>query len=107
MDAFDPDARTAEDREDRCQELSVNLEDDAGALAEIRGRRKINAVARIETWIVEDLVQRNELAGVDRSRKPDNPYHGDILFLPAESTTPWRVKAIAGYLAVNATRADV
>lgn len=106
LDAFEPDDRTCSEREDRCQELSVNYEDDEGALAELRSRPNMKAVARVQVSVVEGLVEGSSLAGHERKPLVSNKYHGNILFPDHADTPTWRIRQVQSVLALHAERAD-
>jgi len=115
--AFEPDPRTAADREDGGQETSINWEDDETVqeltLSQRDARGNIcypHGIARLpRAWIdrVNELPgsestltyeRRPTLADPDR---PDNPYHGNLVF---RADLPTRaVRMIAGALALAAT----
>jgi hypothetical protein len=100
--AFKPDKRSTETRADRCQELSVNCEDDDGALAQLTSRKNLNWIARVEIADIQELVGKGLLVGHERSPSKDNAYHGDILFPDCET---WKTTLAQSALAVRATNA--
>lgn len=98
--AFQPDERTAKTRADGCCEISVNWEDDDGALAELNARPDLKKIARIEHVDIQRLVAQQKLVGTVRSPTNTNPYHGDVL---VKHDVPWALKLVAAGLAIHAT----
>ena len=67
-------------------ELSINWEDDSGALGNLQSQIKNDrpqfvGCARLARASVDDIVKRpwaNQNFGYERDKKPTNPYHGNI-----------------------------
>lgn len=74
---------------------------------ELRNRPGMRAIARVPRGVIDDLVGRKDLAGLERSPTKSNKYHGDILFPNGEHMPTWRTRQIQSVLAVNAIRVDV
>ena len=104
--AYIPPKKSAEGRDDGKSELSINWEDDEGALALIFGRRSQSefGVARLARDSMEFVRQRADVAEMlayERRRMDDNDYHGNIL-LNAVMPSPLE-KEIAAALALFST----
>ena len=103
--AFMPDISTAEKREDRCSETSVNFEDDHHAVV-ITHADTQNAkygVARLPLSAIDHasivLGEQRVVLNYERRKKPENQYHGNVLF--AHGLTKNEIHALATVLAVR------
>ena len=100
QDAFMPDERTAQDRADGGAETSIDWEDDSDV--EAKASRRSNAAFGLARLGVSDIEYVNRGVNTikallaERSPKPDNPHHGDLVFragMPIKQT-----RAIANLL---------
>ena len=110
-DAFEPDKRTAEGGADNCGEVSINWEDDEGALTQLLGQSEYrdNGAARLDTEHLEYAKNSNVGRGCfDYERNPtvgeqdsaDNTYHGNLLYSMESSVRVHRM--VMSTLALNA-----
>ncbi len=104
-DAFMPDPKTAELRQDRGLETSVNWEDDSTVEGFTLADHSIaeHGAARIATAAIEHtsgtVVAVNRPLSCERRHRADNPYHGNIVY---SATTPKVLqKQLAATLALN------
>lgn len=109
--AFKPDERTADSRQDKGQETSVNWEDDESVVESTLRRRDEKGhitfpygLARLPCHKIDQLNSepgsRSALT-CERNPLPDNPYHGNIVFRFGLSKAT--VNMIAGALALAAS----
>ena len=83
-EAFEPDASTEAKREDHRSETSINWDDATEVLAVTT--RQINSqhgVAAVATAHLETLELQSEADVLSHERRPtpENPFHGNLLFL--------------------------
>ncbi|WP_146140625.1 hypothetical protein [Haliangium sp. UPWRP_2] len=81
-EAFLPDERTGEKREDGALETSINWEDGPTALALLQEKRiqSEHGIARLARKTIDNLEGAQGLLSYERCSLEDNPYHGNILF---------------------------
>ena len=102
--AYYPVRSSPDHRRDGGRETSINLRDDDGAVAQLTQRQSASVcgIAVLPTEAVETL-RNGEFAMnavfVERFPIKNNPYHGNIVFLPKIA---WeRVKLLAAVLATK------
>jgi len=102
-EAFMPDSRTLRARKEGNEtpfgeETSINWQDDEGAIEQLRGSGNARfGILRLGTIVL----QQNEhgraapVLGWERRPQPNNPYHGNILFLECVAKRDKRAAAAA------------
>lgn len=111
--AFEPDYRTAGQRNDHGLETSINWEDDTTIIAFTLRDHQIAAhgAARLPRRVVDDVNHLSNIVGFrspgdelplfyERAPLPYNQYHGNIVF--SQRLPKPIVRMIAGHLAMHA-----
>lgn len=104
-EAFMPDSRTLDQRRQEGWEplgydTSINWEDDAGAEPlTLKAANANNGAARLRFEALQLSNLREKILAWERRRLPDNPYHGNIIFLG--EMPKHRQRAVAEWLALQ------
>lgn len=107
--AFMPNDASAQRRNDRGSEASINFEDDMCAI-DVTLRDRENAkygAVRLPVGAIEDVSPALGSVSIsyERARLPHNPYHGNIVY--AHGLTKGQKNALAGLLAVRSKPVSV
>jgi hypothetical protein len=104
FEAFMPDQRTARGRTDGGAETSIDWQDNATVLPQLKTRPSARfGVARLPRKAVEDIARKpvsREAVFVERRALEHNPHHGNIVY--ARGLQARVLKMIANALALEA-----